>query len=126
MWGSNPSLHMEKLQVLSSLPVVGYCEVFTVRSCPCLSYPFSVVFFVFLVCVIPRPDFRFFFSEEILPYVAVALLGPWEKVSSGSSYITISNQSFISSIINLKVNILFLKELIEIIYNYPLNLYLAT
>lgn len=67
-----------------------------------------------------------FFSEKILPYVAIDSLGPWEEVSSGSSYSTILKQSFTSFIINLKVNMLFLKDFLEIIYNYPLKLYLAT
>ena len=58
----------------------------------CLSYPSQRVFYIFCcrgtTCLIIK-----FFSEEIILYVAVDLMCPLEEVSSGSFYVTTSNQN---------------------------------
>ena len=91
MWGSNPLFLREKLWVLSSLLIVGHCARDGVYGVPASPTCFNVVFSLFARCVVViQPAFRFF-KEEIVPYVAVDSVCPWEEVSSGSSYVTILN-----------------------------------
>lgn len=59
-----------------------------VRLCFCLSYPCPCISFVFCCGDALHLGLRFFSKENYL-YVAVNLLCPWEKVSSGSFYTTI-------------------------------------
>lgn len=80
---------------MSSLPVVGYCtrggvygEIVAQLLLPTLTW----VFVLFTQCVGVAQVVLGYFSEETVPYVAVALVCLREKVSSGSSYISILNQ----------------------------------
>lgn len=59
-----------------------------VRLCLCLSYPCPCISLVFCCGDAPHLGLRFSSKENYL-YVAVNLLCPWEKVSSGSFYTTI-------------------------------------
>ena len=89
---SNPLLLRKKLQVLSSLLIVGHhTKGVVVRLCVSYSYPLGLGFFSFTQCVGVAQLVLEVFSEEIVPYVAVGLLHPLEEVNSGSSYISILN-----------------------------------
>lgn len=75
------------LQDLSSLPIVyhctrgeGYDEIVSQPSPTCFD----------VGCVGVQLVFRFF-SDEIIPYVTVYSLYPWEEVSSESPKVTILN-----------------------------------
>ena len=43
------------------------------------------------MCWICSTSFRGFVSEEVVSYIAVDSLCPWEEVSSGSSYVAVLN-----------------------------------
>lgn len=84
MLGSNPTFLREKLKIVSSLPIVCGC----VRVDESVSQPFSTHFNVYIFSLIPcigvpRLVFQFL-SEGIAPCIAVDLMCPWEKMSSGS------------------------------------------
>lgn len=64
----------------------GYDEIVFQPSPTC----FDVGLFSFFWCVCVQLDFSFF-SEEIIPYVTVYSLCPWEEVSSESPKVTILN-----------------------------------
>ena len=52
----------------------------------------NVGFFSFAQCVVvAQPTFRFF-SEEVVPHLAVDSVCTWEDVSSGSFYVAILNR----------------------------------
>ena len=96
MWHKNPLLPRAKFQVMNYLPTVG-CSTrvgsLMARFCHSLSYPFRSGFLhICLMWRIIPPVFSFSLEATIL-YMAVDLAYPWEKVSSGSSYITILNQN---------------------------------
>ena len=96
MLGSSPSVLREMLGVVSSLPIVCCCawdgvygEIVTQ---PLL--PDSVcVLFSFVWCVGVTQLFSGFRSEGTVPQVAVGLVCLREEVSSGASYVVISNMN---------------------------------
>ena len=55
---------------------------------------FDVISLLFVLCeAVALPVFRVFFLEEIVAYVAVDAVCPWEGVSAGSSYIITRNDA---------------------------------
>ena len=58
-----------------------------------------------------------FFSEEVVLYIAVGSVRPWEKMSSGYSHITISNQ-ILNGSINSRVSTQGQKQMRTEIYNH--------
>lgn len=80
----------EKLGVLSCFPFVDHCTRIGVYD-DILSQPLlpSWICVLFSQCVGATQLIFVFPSEEIVPYVAVNLVCPWEEVGSESSYIRI-------------------------------------
>lgn len=55
---------------------------------------FDVISLLFVLCeAVALPVFRVSFLEEIVAYVAVDAVCPWEGVSAGSSYIITRNDA---------------------------------
>lgn len=88
MWCSNSSPHRKKLWVLSTLLSISHCAwggVYSkIVSQPLLPPLVCVCFLIW--CVVVAQLVFTFFPEEIVPYVAVDLVCPLEKVNSGFSY----------------------------------------